>query len=118
MTPPSISARELYDRIREGAVSVLDVRDRDEFDAWHVDGPGVTAEHVPYMEFVSAQVTGDAGDLVPADLDEPIVAVCTDLVGKCWGTVDTEDANIEIVDEMTFEGDPDRLRHVFENLFR
>jgi PAS domain S-box-containing protein len=42
----------------------------------------------------------------------------TDLVGKCWGTVDTEDANIEIVDEMTFEGDPDRLRHVFENLFR
>jgi PAS domain S-box-containing protein len=42
----------------------------------------------------------------------------TNLVGKCWETVDTEDANIEIVDEMTFEGDPDRLRHVFENLFR
>ena len=42
----------------------------------------------------------------------------TNLVGKCWGAVDTEDANIEIVDEMTFEGDPDRLRHVFENLFR
>jgi signal transduction histidine kinase len=42
----------------------------------------------------------------------------TDLVGKCWGTVDTGDANIKIVDEMTFQGDPDRLRHVFENLFR
>jgi PAS domain S-box-containing protein len=42
----------------------------------------------------------------------------TDLVGKCWGTVDTEDANIKIVDEMTFQGDIDRLRHVFENLFR
>jgi len=42
----------------------------------------------------------------------------TDLVGKCWGTVDTEDATIEIVDEMTFQSDPDRLRHVFENLFR
>ncbi|MFB6093310.1 MAG: PAS domain S-box protein [Halanaeroarchaeum sp.] len=42
----------------------------------------------------------------------------TDLVGKCWGTVDTEDATIEIVDEMTFQGDPDRLRQVFENLFR
>ena len=28
----------------------------------------------------------------------------TDLVGKCWGTVDTEDANIEIVDEITFKG--------------
>ena len=42
----------------------------------------------------------------------------TDLVGKCWGTVDTADATIDIVDEMTFQGDPDRLRHVFENLFR
>ncbi|NHX36473.1 MULTISPECIES: PAS domain S-box protein [Halolamina] len=42
----------------------------------------------------------------------------TDLVGKCWATVDTADATIEIVDEVTFQGDPDRLRHVFENLFR
>jgi len=42
----------------------------------------------------------------------------TDLVGKCWATVDTDAATIEIVDEMTFESDPDRLQHVFENLFR
>ncbi|MYL18138.1 PAS domain S-box protein [Halorubrum terrestre] len=42
----------------------------------------------------------------------------TDLVGKCWATVDTENATIEIVDKMTFQGDPDRLQHVFENLFR
>ncbi|WP_227134665.1 PAS domain S-box protein [Halorubellus salinus] len=42
----------------------------------------------------------------------------TDLVGRCWATVDTEDASIEIVDEMTFQGDAERLRHVFENLFR
>jgi signal transduction histidine kinase len=42
----------------------------------------------------------------------------TDLVGKCWATVDTDDATIEIADEITFQGDPDRLRHVFENLFR
>ena len=42
----------------------------------------------------------------------------TDLVGKCWATVDSGDATIEIIDEVTFEGDPDRLRHVFENLFR
>ncbi|MFD1600295.1 PAS domain S-box protein [Halobellus rarus] len=42
----------------------------------------------------------------------------TDLVGKCWATVDTDDATIEIIDEMTVQGDPDRLRHVFENLFR
>ncbi|RXK50482.1 PAS domain S-box protein [Halorientalis pallida] len=42
----------------------------------------------------------------------------TNLVGKCWAGVDTDDATIEIVDETTIQGDPDRLRHVFENLFR
>jgi PAS domain S-box-containing protein len=42
----------------------------------------------------------------------------TDLVGKGWATVDTDDATIEVIDEMTFQGDPERLRHVFENLFR
>jgi PAS domain S-box-containing protein len=42
----------------------------------------------------------------------------TDLVGECWGTVETHAANLEIADGMTFQGDRDRLRHVFENLFR
>jgi PAS domain S-box-containing protein len=42
----------------------------------------------------------------------------TDLAGKCWANVDTDEATIEIVDEMTFQADSDRLRHVFENLFR
>ena len=42
----------------------------------------------------------------------------TDLAGKCWATVGTNEATIKIVDETTFQGDPDRVRHVFENLFR
>jgi PAS domain S-box-containing protein len=42
----------------------------------------------------------------------------TDLVGKCWATVDTHNATIEIADEATIQADPERLRHVFENLFR
>jgi signal transduction histidine kinase len=42
----------------------------------------------------------------------------TDVAGECWATVDTRDATIEIVDEMTFQGDADRLRRVFGNRFR
>ena len=42
----------------------------------------------------------------------------TDIVGKCWANIDTDEAAIEIVDETTFQADPDRLQHVFENLFR
>jgi PAS domain S-box-containing protein len=42
----------------------------------------------------------------------------TTLARRCWATVDTGDATLETPDEVTFRGDPDRLRHVFENLFR
>jgi signal transduction histidine kinase len=51
-------------------------------------------------------------------IDETESVSLTDLVGKCWGTVDTDAATLEITDKMTFQGDRDRLRHVFENLFR
>ncbi|MFC6942428.1 PAS domain S-box protein [Salinirubellus sp. GCM10025818] len=51
-------------------------------------------------------------------IDEMESIGLTALVGKCWATVDTKNATIEIVDGMTFQGDPDRLQDVFENLFR
>ena len=41
-----------------------------------------------------------------------------DLIGKCWAGVETGEATLEIDGEFTIRGDRDRLRHVFENLFR
>jgi glyoxylase-like metal-dependent hydrolase (beta-lactamase superfamily II) len=55
-------------------VNILDVRNRDEVDAWRIEGPGVERSHVPYMRFVSAQVSGDVSDLV--DPDRSYVVVC------------------------------------------
>ncbi|UIP01282.1 MBL fold metallo-hydrolase [Halobaculum sp. CBA1158] len=64
-------------RLRAGdAASVLDVRDRPEFESWHVDGRRVTARQVPHVKFVAAGATGDATDPLPDDLSEPIVVVC------------------------------------------
>jgi glyoxylase-like metal-dependent hydrolase (beta-lactamase superfamily II) len=101
MSQPVISARELHERVRKGGVSVLDVRDRDEFEAWHVDGPGVTARHVPYMEFVAAGVTGDASALLPDELREPVVVVCA--VGEASDEV-VDDLRREDVDAVNLEG--------------
>ncbi|MFB6177132.1 MAG: PAS domain-containing sensor histidine kinase [Halobaculum sp.] len=42
----------------------------------------------------------------------------TELVGQCWASVKTDEATLELEDEFTVQGDDDRLRHVFENLFR
>jgi glyoxylase-like metal-dependent hydrolase (beta-lactamase superfamily II)/rhodanese-related sulfurtransferase len=101
MSAPAISARDLHDRVTAGGASVLDIRDRDEFDAWHVDGPGVRVGHVPYMEFVAAGVTGDAADLLPDDLGEPLVVVCG--VGEASAEV-ADDLRREEIDAVNLAG--------------
>jgi PAS domain S-box-containing protein len=47
---------------------------------------------------------------------EPIQLV--NVVGACWKNVRTDEATIEIEDDVTITGDRSRLQHVFENLFR
>ncbi|WP_126664171.1 sensor histidine kinase [Haloterrigena salifodinae] len=37
---------------------------------------------------------------------------------RAWRTVETPDATLNVADSMTFDADPDRLRQLFENLFR
>ena len=54
------------------------------------------------------------GDAVESP--EPIPVA--EIVGRCWNMVETGDASLIVVDKCTIEGDPDRLRHVFENLLR
>ncbi|ADB60263.1 beta-lactamase domain protein [Haloterrigena turkmenica DSM 5511] len=72
----SIDPETLADRLRSGdELTVLDVRDRDEFERWHLEGEGVEAVQIPHMKFIQAQATGGVTDLVD-DLEEPIVAVC------------------------------------------
>ena len=55
-------------------IALLDVRNRDEIDAWRIEGANVELTHVPYMRFVSAGVTGDVGSLV--DPGVSYVVVC------------------------------------------
>jgi len=93
-----LSPEALARRLRAGdPVSVLDVRDRPEFEAWHVDGRAVTARHVPHVNFVAAGARGDATEPLPEDLPEPIVVVCGR--GKASAEVarDLADAGIDAV---------------------
>ena len=50
------------------------------------------------------------GDTAPVSLLE--------LCGSCWQGVDTAEATLEFTDEISVKGDDNRLKHVFENLFR
>jgi glyoxylase-like metal-dependent hydrolase (beta-lactamase superfamily II) len=75
---PSISPADLHERIGRGErVSLLDVRNRDEFEAWRITGESVEATQVTYAEFAAAKARGEVGEFVAnLDLREPVVAVC------------------------------------------
>jgi len=71
---PAVDAAELAAWQREGrAFTVLDVRDRDEFESWHVDAP--EAVQIPHQQFIAARAKGTTEELVP-DGPEPILVVC------------------------------------------
>jgi glyoxylase-like metal-dependent hydrolase (beta-lactamase superfamily II) len=76
----AVSPAELAATLRAGdSVSVLDVRNRAEADAWPLSGDSVTTLHIPYYRFVEATVT-DGVDALARDvrdaLDEPVLVVC------------------------------------------
>jgi len=71
----SVSPAELRRRLVGGdSVTLLDVRDRTEIERWRIEAPNY--HHVPYVKFVAAGVTGDVTDLLPADVQEPVIVVC------------------------------------------
>jgi glyoxylase-like metal-dependent hydrolase (beta-lactamase superfamily II) len=73
----SVTPADLRRRLADGdPVTLLDVRDRTEIERWRIEAPSITYHHVPYVKFVAAGVTGDVVDLLPADVREPVVAVC------------------------------------------
>jgi thiosulfate/3-mercaptopyruvate sulfurtransferase len=76
MSDDVITATELQRRVDIGAkMALLDIRNRDEIDVWKIEGPNIERVEVPYIKFVSAQVTGDVTDLLP-DAETPVVVVC------------------------------------------
>ena len=72
----SLSPAALRERIgADEPTTLLDVRNRDEFESWRIEG--LDAVHVPYSEFVAAKARDDVADLLAElDLREPVVAVC------------------------------------------
>ncbi len=74
----STEPAQLAARLARGEpVRLLDVRNRDEFDTWHIDGPTVTSTLVPYMRWLQADATDSVADRA-ADIagEGPVIAVC------------------------------------------
>jgi len=76
--PDSLSPERLAELIAAGEpIRLLDVRNRDEFETWHVSGPSVTATQIPFSKALQAQVTDSVADLAQRVAGEgPITVVC------------------------------------------
>jgi len=75
---PTLSPASLKRALDSGeAVRLLDVRDRDEVAAWHVDGPSVIRTHIPYAKFMQAKVQDTVADrAAEVEGSGPITVVC------------------------------------------
>jgi glyoxylase-like metal-dependent hydrolase (beta-lactamase superfamily II) len=74
----SVAPADLAAKLARGEpVRLLDVRNRDEFEAWRIDGPSVTATLVPYMKWLQADATDSVAERAAGIEGEgPVVAVC------------------------------------------
>jgi glyoxylase-like metal-dependent hydrolase (beta-lactamase superfamily II) len=94
---PSVIPAALRAQLQAGdPIRLLDIRDRDEYEEWHIDGPSVTATQVPLSKFIQASVTGDVDPLL-ADLpgDAPITVVCGRGEGSAFVAGLLEDHDID-----------------------
>lgn len=51
-------------------------------------------------------------------IEEPETVSLSAVVEDSWGMIATREATLSVTGDLTFEADPDRLRQLFENLFR
>lgn len=79
----------------------------------HLDAAGAALARIDQVinRTLTLARSGQAvGETEPVDL--------SDLAEQCWENVDTADSNLRITDLSRIEADRDRLRHLFENLYR
>ena len=107
----AVDAAELAAWQREDrAFTVLDVRDRDEFESWHVDAP--EAVQIPHQQFIAARAKGTTDELVP-DGPEPILVVCG--VGEASAEV-AEQLRDEDVDARNLAGGMEAWAREYETV--
>jgi len=75
---PSITPAEFHRRLSTGApLTVLDLRDRDEVETWHIEGEDVMLRQAPMVRFVAAEAKGTIEDLAAElELGESVIVVC------------------------------------------
>ncbi|GCF12578.1 hypothetical protein Harman_05130 [Haloarcula mannanilytica] len=86
---------------------------RDEHDSEHLDTAAAAMDRMETL--IGRTLTLARSGHVISDTE---AVDLTDLVDSCWDAVPTADATLENEATIVIDADPDRLRHLFENLFR
>lgn len=78
MDTAAVSPRDLYQRLQTGeSVSILDIRNRDEYERWQIQAPTAKTVQVSQARVLSAHLQSELPTLLAEhDLSEPLVVVC------------------------------------------
>jgi len=95
--------------VAQGRVKVA----QSEYDSPHLD---TAVDALDRMEDIIEDTLMLARQGQSVDNVEPIEI--SELVDDCWDVVESPNAELRVVDDFTVHGDPNRLPHIFENLFR
>ena len=75
---PSITAEALQAKLdRDEPINLLDLRPRDEVEAWAIEGDAVTTYNEHYSAYIEAEITGTVRETFEeTGLSEPVLAIC------------------------------------------
>jgi PAS domain S-box-containing protein len=85
----------------------------EEHDNKHIDATARALERM--HEITQDTLTLARQGKVVSEMDE---IDFSGLIGRCWQTVPTDEATLDVADGLRIRGDQSRLQHLFENLFR
>lgn len=109
---------------RIGSVARHDLRNPLEVAKIRLEAARDTGEDVHFQKIAGAldrieHIVQDVLAVGSGDIDPTGAIALADVAAAAWETVDTADATLVASTELpTVRGDPDRLRQLFENLFR
>ena len=86
---------------------------RDDIESVHLDKVEQALDRMESI-IMDTLILARRGETVAETVSIPIA----DLVERCWDMVDAEGTTLDLEDTFTLRGDRERLRHIFENLFR
>lgn len=94
-----ITAEELYKRIQNENVLVLDVRAEEKYNEFHIEGPGIESRNIS-KNLIFNMDENEADPVSGLEKDTPMIVTCTtgNSAGKCAAILADKDYDVLVLE--------------------